>query len=148
MRIPAVLDRSGIRWALRMFSPNPVIVLAHRGRRSGKLYHTPVEIMDTNPRGEVLVSPLMGERSDWYCNIVAGGLVSWTLHGNTHDPAWRRLDPDEALVALGRYQQRHPRYAHFILRTLVRVNHIEDPSLHGIAGAVPVLALAVADDSR
>lgn len=148
MRIPTVLDRSGLRWALRVVSPYPVIVLAHRGRRSGKLYHTPVEVMDTSTRGEVLVSPLMGERSDWYCNIVAGGLVGWTLHGTPQVPAWRRADPDEALMAFERYQQLHPRHARSIIRWLVRLNHIEDPSLHGVASAVPVLALAVADDGR
>jgi deazaflavin-dependent oxidoreductase (nitroreductase family) len=49
----------------------PWVVICHRGRRSGRLYRTPV---NAYRRGAVLaVVILYGERSDWVQNVLAGG---------------------------------------------------------------------------
>src|SRR3989442_8116803 len=56
LRMPSVLDRKGTRWMLQALSLAPVIVLVHRGRKSGRLYKTPVEILVGDPkRGELVV---------------------------------------------------------------------------------------------
>ena len=54
MRQTSVFDRKGTRWIIQVLSPPPtVIVLIHRGRKSGRLYKTPLSILVEDPqRGE------------------------------------------------------------------------------------------------
>ena len=52
-------------------------VIEHRGRRSGKVFRTPVVVKPTND-GFVVPMPY-GERTDWYRNVLAagGGVIRW-----------------------------------------------------------------------
>jgi len=53
LRLPGALDRKGTRWVLQAFSPATVIVLVHRGRKSGRVFKTPLEVtFDDRARGE------------------------------------------------------------------------------------------------
>ena len=46
-------------------------VLSHRGRRSGKVYRTPVVV---RPTGDGFIVPMpWGERTDWFRNVRAAG---------------------------------------------------------------------------
>jgi deazaflavin-dependent oxidoreductase (nitroreductase family) len=52
-------------------------VITHRGRRSGKVYRTPVVVGATR---DTLVVPMpWGERTDWYRNVCAAGgcVIRW-----------------------------------------------------------------------
>lgn len=52
-------------------------VIEHRGRRSGKVYRTPVVV---RPTGDGFVVPMpWGERTDWYRNVKAAGvcIIRW-----------------------------------------------------------------------
>jgi deazaflavin-dependent oxidoreductase (nitroreductase family) len=48
----------------------PWAVIVHRGRRSGRVYRTPV--MASVRGGRLRVAILYGERSDWVLNLLAG----------------------------------------------------------------------------
>jgi deazaflavin-dependent oxidoreductase (nitroreductase family) len=49
----------------------PWVVIVHRGRRSGRLYRTPV---NAYVRGSLLAAVILyGEQSDWVQNVLAGG---------------------------------------------------------------------------
>jgi deazaflavin-dependent oxidoreductase (nitroreductase family) len=49
----------------------PWVIVCHRGRRSGRLYRTPV---NAYKRGRTLaIVMLYGEHSDWVQNVLAGG---------------------------------------------------------------------------
>src|SRR5207302_4707658 len=49
----------------------PWVIIVHRGRRSGRIYRTPV---NAYKRGRTLaVVVLYGEESDWVRNVLAGG---------------------------------------------------------------------------
>jgi deazaflavin-dependent oxidoreductase (nitroreductase family) len=51
----------------------PWVVVCHRGRRSGRLYRTPVMAF---VRGRTLAFVVLyGERSDWVQNVLAGGAL-------------------------------------------------------------------------
>ena len=142
MRAPALADRRGLRWMLtERLWPAPVMVLRHRGRKSGKLYSTPVEALaEDRDRGEVLVGPLRGEQSDWYRNVVAGGLEEVSMRGRGYTAEWSRLSVEESRAALDTYLKEHPRYGRMILRSLARVNGISaDPDV--IAREIPTLSL-------
>jgi deazaflavin-dependent oxidoreductase (nitroreductase family) len=142
LRMPSVLDRKGIRWMLQALSPAPVIVLVHRGRKSGKVFKTPVEIMlDSPERGELVVAPMWGRDSDWYRNVLAGGLVEVHIRGEERQVEWRELEEAERRVAIDAYREVHPMYSRMILRMLVRVNGLEGDPAQAVLRELPMLAL-------
>jgi deazaflavin-dependent oxidoreductase (nitroreductase family) len=57
-------------------------VITHRGRRSGKLFHTPVVVRPT-PGGFIVPMP-WGETTDWYRNIRAAGGCEIRWKGRTY----------------------------------------------------------------
>lgn len=68
---PLILKLAGTR-LLPLYA-----VLEHRGRRSGKLYHTPVVVRQS---GEAFIVPMpWSEGTDWYRNVKAAGecVVRW-----------------------------------------------------------------------
>jgi deazaflavin-dependent oxidoreductase (nitroreductase family) len=142
MRAPAILDRRGLRWLLNLLSPAPVVVLVHRGRRSGRTYSTPLEaITEDADRGELVVSPMWGEASDWYRNVLAGGLLEVRRDGAGRPMAWRRLSEEEAREALSAYRRAHPRYSRMVLWMLARGHGLSGERLEAVARAIPMLAL-------
>jgi deazaflavin-dependent oxidoreductase (nitroreductase family) len=142
LRMPGVLDRKGTRWMLQALSPAPVIVLVHRGRKSGRVFKTPVEIIVDDPeRGELVVSPMWGRDSDWYRNVVAGGLVEVHVRGEALQVEWRELDESERRGAMDAYREAHPIYSRIILRMLVRVNRLEGDPEQAVLRALPMLGL-------
>jgi deazaflavin-dependent oxidoreductase (nitroreductase family) len=142
LRMPGVLDRKGTRWMLQALSPATVIVLVHRGRKSGRLYKTPVEILhDDDERDELVVSPMWGRHSDWYRNVVAGGLVEVHVRGDERQVGWRELDKPERRAAINAYREMHPLYSRMILRMLARVNRFEGDREEALLRELPMLGL-------
>jgi deazaflavin-dependent oxidoreductase (nitroreductase family) len=81
-------SRGALRSAARLFNPLVLSlagtrflplygVIEHRGRRSGKVFHTPVVVRPTD-EGFVVPMP-WGEQTDWYRNVRAAGgcLIRW-----------------------------------------------------------------------
>jgi deazaflavin-dependent oxidoreductase (nitroreductase family) len=77
-----------VRVATRLFNPLVLLfagtrflplygVIEHRGRRSGKVFHTPVVVRPTSD-GFIVPMP-WGERTDWYRNVRAAGecVIRW-----------------------------------------------------------------------
>jgi deazaflavin-dependent oxidoreductase (nitroreductase family) len=142
LRMPSVLDRKGTRWMLQALSPATVIVLVHRGRKSGRLYQTPVEVLvDDLERHELVVSPMWGRDSDWYRNVVAGGLVEVHVRGDQRRVDWRELGETERRGAIKAYRDAHPFYSRVILRMLVRVNGFEGDAEEAVIRELPMLGL-------
>src|SRR5215211_8019450 len=82
------LGRSLLRSAIRPFNRLVLLlagtrflslygVIEHRGRRSGKVYRTPVVVRPTSD-GFIVPMP-WGERTDWYRNVRAAGecIIRW-----------------------------------------------------------------------
>lgn len=143
MRAPALADRRGLRWMLNeRLWPVPVLVLRHRGRRSGKLYATPVEaINEDRERGEIVISPMRGTESDWYRNVTAGGLAEVRLRNRSYEAEWRELSERENRAALARYRQEHPLYGRMVLWMLMRGQGLSGEPIGAIAAALPMLSL-------
>jgi deazaflavin-dependent oxidoreductase (nitroreductase family) len=77
-------------WALP-----PWAVIIHRGRRSGRLYRTPVVARKRGRRFAVTV--LYGERSDWVRNLLAAGGGQVVRGGRTYELlAPRLVQPSES----------------------------------------------------
>jgi deazaflavin-dependent oxidoreductase (nitroreductase family) len=140
--MPGVLDRKGTRWMLQALSPAPVIVLVHRGRKSGRVFKTPVEVLvDDRAGAEFIVAPMWGKDSDWYRNVVAGGLVEVHARGEALEVEWRELDEAERRPAMDAYREAHPIYSRIILRMLVRVNGLEGDPEQAVQRELPMLRL-------
>jgi deazaflavin-dependent oxidoreductase (nitroreductase family) len=143
LRTPAALDRPGLRWMLNGLSPAPIVVLVHRGRRSGRTYKTPVEaIVDATDRNEVVVSPMWGEDSDWYRNVLAGGLVEVRRDGEGRPMRWRQLSEDERREAIAVYRSEHPLYSRIVLRMLVRLHRLTGDPVEAVTREIPMIALS------
>ena len=143
MRMLAVLDHKGTRWMIQVLSPPPtVIILVHRGRKSGRLYRTPLSILAEDlERGEVIVSPMWGGDSDWYRNVIAGGLVEIHVRGEKRPVEWRELDEAERRVAGEAFRDAHPLYSRMILRTIARLNGFEGDPAEAAVQNLPMLGL-------
>jgi deazaflavin-dependent oxidoreductase (nitroreductase family) len=142
LRMPALLDRKGTRWMFQAISPPAKIVLVNRGRKSGRLYKTPVLIVvEDSEGGEIVVSPMFGQDTDWYRNVIAGGLVEIHVRGEKRQVEWREVDEAERRPALEAFRAAHPIYSRMILRTLARLNGLEGDPLTWKAQDLPILGL-------
>jgi deazaflavin-dependent oxidoreductase (nitroreductase family) len=142
MRAPAVFDRRGLRWMLQALSPAPVVVLVHRGHRSGKTYRTPVEALaEDRERGRIVVAPMWGRSSGWYRNVVAGGLIEVSTRGKSQPMESRQLPEEERRDAIATYRENHPLYSRLILRMLVSLHRLKGDPVEALVRELPMLAL-------
>ncbi len=99
----------------------PLALITYRGRRTGKTYRRPVEaLVEYVERGEIVVTPIRGKRSDWYRNVLAGGLIGVRFRGRNHEAEWRELAEDERRSVLRRYLAEHPIFGRQILSGMAR----------------------------
>lgn len=104
LRAPDALYRAG--WG-RVLGYR-FLALTHRGRRTGKLHRTVVEVVRYDPaERESQVMAAWGQRADWLRNLEAGGGLRVETAGQGYVPQWRILDIDEATSALADYERRN-----------------------------------------
>jgi deazaflavin-dependent oxidoreductase (nitroreductase family) len=144
MRVTARADRRGFRWLMHLW-PAPIVVLHNRGRKSGRLYATPVEaINEDGEERRIVVSPMRGKSGDWFRNITAGGLEEVRLRGESFDAEWHLMSEQENEQALARYEREHPLYSRPVLWSLARMHGVKDDPIGGLARKVPMLSLKLA----
>lgn len=144
-RLPALADRRGLRWLLggRVMPGGPIALLTCRGRRTGRTYTIPVEVLvEDGERGEIAVTPMRGAKADWYRNVLAGGLTRVRLRGVAFQPDWRRLSVEEGRDALDRYRREHPLWGRLIVWGMARSHGRADDTLTAAAKAQPLLVLS------
>ena len=94
-----------------------LLILTHKGRKSGRIYHTMVEFHRLN--GNIYVPCAFGPQSDWYQNINSHPLVTvQTSKGSESMSATRVTDDQEMLDVFKLFQQRDPPLTNLYLRTL------------------------------
>lgn len=91
-------------------------MIEHRGRESGRLYRTVVEVAGRPPTGdgEWFVVSGFGPRADWYRNIRAGNLVAIWLGSRRYRASVRFVEPEEAADVMIGYETAHPKAARFL----------------------------------
>ncbi|MGH2951011.1 MAG: nitroreductase family deazaflavin-dependent oxidoreductase [Solirubrobacterales bacterium] len=116
--------------------------LVHRGRKRGRLYKTPLSILAEDPeRGEIVVSPMWSRDSDWYQNVIAGGLVAIHVRGEKRQVEWREVDEAERRIAGDSFRDAHPIYSRMILRIIARLNGFEGDPAEAALQNLPMLGL-------
>ena len=105
VRAPIVLFRCG----LGAVFGGRLMLLTHRGRRSGQRRYAVLEVVDRPSRDVVLVASGFGERSQWYRNLEAEPRCLVSVGTRSAVPAVAHLLPDdESAAALERYAARYP----------------------------------------
>jgi hypothetical protein len=84
---------------------------------------------------------MYGLNSDWYRNVVAGGLVEVHVRGEAQQVDWQELDETGRRTAMDAYREAHPRYSRVILRMLARVNGFEGDAQQAVLRELPMLRL-------
>ena len=96
------------------------LMLEHRGRSSGTLYETPLEVSGRYPdRNEWIVTAGNGPTSDWYLNLRANGAEAvWIRTTRYPRPTVRFLEPTEAADVMKAYETENPRTAAWLRNTM------------------------------
>lgn len=112
------------------------LLLRHRGRRTGAVHETVLEVIG---RGgdEVFVISGFGPRSDWLRNIRESPPLLVETGGRSFVPDARFLDVEEAVSVLGLYAERNRRAASILGKRLYGGEF--DP--RRLAGATTVVGL-------
>ena len=104
-RLPIYLYRLNLGWLLG----HRFLLLVHRGRKSGLLRETVLEVLLHDPAArESVVLSAWGEKSDWYRNVGATSALEIRTGGQRYVPEQRFLAPEENYTVISDYGRRHP----------------------------------------
>lgn len=96
-----------------------MIMIEHRGRRSGNLYRTVLEVAGRGDGDDTyIVTSGTGKGADWYRNIQAGGVDAVWVGAKRHMAAVRYLDSAEAGVVFLAYETDHPKAAKVLMEKM------------------------------
>ncbi|MGH2616381.1 MAG: nitroreductase family deazaflavin-dependent oxidoreductase [Thermomicrobiales bacterium] len=113
LKLPRWLYRLHVGWLLG----HRFLQLTHRGRRSGRLYSTVLEVVHYDPKtGESVVVSGWGDRSDWYQNLQQSPALAIETGGKRYVPVQRFLTPGEIYQVMRGYQRRNPWAAGIVRR--------------------------------
>lgn len=112
---PAWLYRAGLGWILG----TRFLLLTHRGRRSGRLHETVLEVLlFTRSTHESVVASAFGTDADWYRNIQAEPALEVRTGRADYRPEQRFLTPQEAREVAVRFCKRHRLEARLVPKVL------------------------------
>jgi deazaflavin-dependent oxidoreductase (nitroreductase family) len=118
LRAPALL----YRWRLGWLLGERFLLLTHVGRRSGRHYRTPLEIVGRGSGAdEVVVLAGLGDDADWLRNIRVRPAVELQVGRRRFVPVHRELDEREADAVLAEYERRHRWIAPVVRAVLSRL---------------------------
>ena len=102
--LPRVLYAHGWGWVLG----HRFLQLSHRGRRTGTLHHTVLEVVQYDRvTGEAVVASGFGNRTDWLLNLRAGSDVVVSISRFSAPARYRELRTEEAVEVFADYERRN-----------------------------------------
>jgi deazaflavin-dependent oxidoreductase (nitroreductase family) len=106
VRAPISLYRHGLGWIMG----GRVLMLEHRGRRSGQARFVCLEVVDRPGPERIVVVSGFGARAEWYRNLRADAACYVSIGRRRRVPAQARfMTSAEAAASLNAYQRAHPR---------------------------------------
>ena len=104
LSLPIYLYRLNLGWLLG----HRFLLLVHRGRRSGLLHETVLEVLLHDPATrESVVLAAWGEKADWYRNIELTPALEVRISSERYVPEQRFVAPEENHAVLVDYARRH-----------------------------------------
>lgn len=119
-KLPVWVYRLRLGWLLaRPILGFWFLMITHRGRRTGKTYHTVVEIVrHDRATDEYIVASGYGEASDWYRNLRATPALKIQIGNRLYSVEQRFLTPEQVHQEFADYERRHPQAARTLPRHL------------------------------
>lgn len=122
------------------------LMIEHRGRKSGTLYRTVIEVAGRHPSSdEWVVASGWGPTADWYRNLKSGGFEAVWIGSRRHHATVRFLDNVEAGAVMGEYERAHPRVAHNLYRFMEVSYDGSDEGRAQMMRRIPMVAFALSD---
>ena len=145
LKLPILLYRWHLGWLLG----HRFLLLTHRGRKSGLLRRTVLEVVryDAATRESVVLSGL-GTVADWYRNIEAQPASAVQTGRGGYVPQQRFLTPEEAMAVAEDFARHHPIEVRLGRRVLAWLGWSDGgarATWRAMATAVPMVALRPAD---
>lgn len=104
-KAPAALFDLRLGWLLG----HRFMLLTHRGRRSGRVYRTCIEVLQyEHASGACLVLSGWGTDSDWFGNVAASPALKVQVGSRSFVPAHSLVTGAEAAAAFERFRRSHP----------------------------------------
>lgn len=120
----------------------PWILLATRGRRSGRPHRVVLDVL-ARKAGIHYVQSAYGSHSDWLRNVRANGFLEVEIDRRRFAARLDELGAEVARPIAGEYVRAHPVYARFVGRMLgYRGSLRAKPLAAWIASSFPTLAIA------
>jgi deazaflavin-dependent oxidoreductase (nitroreductase family) len=138
LKAPALAYRAGAGRVLG----HRFLLLTHRGRVSGRIYRTPLEVVRWDGRRrEATVVSAWGRRADWLRNITTTPPLEVQIAGERwRRPASRMLEVAETAELLEAYRRDHRIAARILAGVLGWPITGADADLRAIAGSIPAVA--------
>lgn len=115
LRVPVVVHNRGLGG---IFGQR-LLIIEHRGRRTGRHYQSAVEVVAHDDTPSWTVVAAWGGRPQWLANIEANAATAVAVAGHRYEhPTQRQLNPDAAYDVLAAYACRHPFAARAVFRAL------------------------------
>ena len=123
-----------------------LLLLRHRGRHSGRMHETVLEVA-LDRGSEIVVISAWGRRSDWYRNVEVAGAQEIVLRGRRHShPRHRLLEDDEVVNVVREYRREHPLTARVAEAAFGWPFSGPDDALHELARATGGVAFTLGVD--
>lgn len=122
-----------------------IVMLEHRGRRSGLVRYTPLEVVKRDGDRYTLCSGT-GPNADWYRNLKVNPPEALWVGSRRYAATARFLDPSEGATIFAGYEQAHPKAA-VRLQDLMGVSH--DGTHEGrtaMIAKIPMMELTIITD--
>jgi deazaflavin-dependent oxidoreductase (nitroreductase family) len=115
---PRLLFRLGLGWV----AGHHLLEVTHRGRRSGRVYHTIVEVVRCEPRTrESIAFAGWGGHTDWFRNLQAAPALRVQTGRHRYVPEQRMLSPAEVEHEFAAYIRKHPLASRYLFGPLMGV---------------------------
>lgn len=139
LRLPVHL----FHWKLGFLLGDRFVLLTHRGRRSGRVFETPVEVVaHDRDAGLYVVCSGTGPTADWYQNLRAEPALAVQVGNRRWVPTQELLEPDEAARRFADYESARPATARRLLRSMGNSYDGTDAGRVAMMAAMPMVAFS------
>jgi deazaflavin-dependent oxidoreductase (nitroreductase family) len=148
LRLPTALYSMHAGWLLG----HRFLLLVHRGRRSGRLYRTVLEVIAwREAEQEAIVMSGFGRSSQWYRNVLMSDPVEVRIGRLRRSARARELEADEATRVLAGYERRNRFLAPLLRVVFSRVGGFRydgsEAARRRLVDALPLVAFRLVDPS-
>ncbi|GGN11590.1 nitroreductase [Actinoplanes campanulatus] len=142
LRLPVHLYRARLGFIMG----ERILLLTHRGRVSGRVFQTPVEVVEHDQEtDEYIICSGTGPHADWYRNITEQPAEQVQVRNRRWRPHQRMLDGREAAQRFARYEKRHPRTARRLLTSMGKGYDGTENGRAAMMASMPMVAFSYSE---